>query len=123
MAEAGLRYVCDWANDEQPYAMTAGARPFFALPIMYELDDVAALAQRRVTVANYQRMLTESFDTLREDGATTGRVMALNWHPWLVGQPFRIASVDQALGHIMGSGAVWAATGSQMIDWYQSQTN
>ena len=67
-------------------------------------------------------MLTESFDTLREDGATTGRVMALNWHPWLVGQPFRIGSVDQALGHIMGTGAVWAATGSQIIDWYQSQT-
>ena len=123
LAEAGLRYVCDWANDEQPYPMTAGANPFFALPILYELDDVAALAQRRVTVAQYQRMLTESFDTLREDGAATGRLMTLNWHPWLVGQPFRIGSVDQALGHMMEQGGVWAATGSEIIDWYQSQTN
>ena len=75
-------------------------------------------------MAQYQRMLTESFDTLREDGATTGRVMALNWHPWLVGQPFRIASIRSGPGaHHGEQGAVWAATGSQIIDWYQSQTN
>ena len=123
LAEAGLRYVCDWANDEQPYPMTAGANPFFALPILYELDDVAALAQRRVTVVQYQQMLTESFDTLREDGAANGRLLALNLHPWLVGQPFRIGSVDRALGHMMEQGGVWAATGSEIIDWYQSQTN
>ena len=33
LAEAGLTYVCDWANDEQPYPMTTGGNPFFALPI------------------------------------------------------------------------------------------
>ena len=119
LAEAGLRYVCDWANDEQPYPMTTGAAPFFALPLLYELDDVAALADRKVTVSAYQRMLTESFDTLRQDGAVSGRVMALNWRPWLVGQPFRIGSVDRALAHIMGQGGVWAATGSEIIAWYQ----
>lgn len=97
LAEAGLRYVCDWANDEQPYPMTTGDNPFYALPLLYELDDVASLAQRKVTVEDYQRRLTESFDTLHEDGADTGRVMALNWHPWLVGQPFRVSSVDAAL--------------------------
>jgi peptidoglycan/xylan/chitin deacetylase (PgdA/CDA1 family) len=123
LAEAGLRYVCDWANDEQPYPMTAGANPFFALPILYELDDVAALAQRRVTVVQYQQMLTESFDTLREDGAANGRLLTLNLHPWLVGQPFRIGVVDRALGHMMDQGGVWSATGSEIIDWYQSQPN
>ena len=123
LAESGLRYVCDWANDEQPYPMTTGAGPFFSLPVLYELDDVVALADRKVTVAAYQRMLTESFDTLRQDGEVNGRVMTLNWHPWLVGQPFRVGSVDRALGHIMGQGGVWAATGSEIIDWYQSQSS
>lgn len=123
LAEAGLRYVCDWANDEQPYPMTTGPNPFFALPLLYELDDVASLAQRKVTIADYQRRLTESFDTLREDGESSGqgRLLALNWHPWLVGQPFRIGAVDVALEHMMASGGVWPATGSQIIEWYQSQ--
>ena len=123
LAEAGLRYVCDWANDEQPFPMTTGDHPFFALPLLYELDDVASLAQRKVTVQDYQRRLTESFDVLHADGATNGRLMALNWHPWLVGQPFRIGAVDEALEYMMAQGGVWPATGSEIIDWYQSQTD
>ena len=123
LAEAGLRYVCDWANDEQPFPMTTGNDPFFALPLLYELDDVASLAQRKVTVADYQRRLTESFDVLHQDGETNGRLMALNWHPWLVGQPFRVGAVDDALAYMMAQGGVWPATGSEIIDWYQSQTD
>ena len=123
LAEAGLRYVCDWANDEQPFPMTAGNNPFFALPLLYELDDVASMAQRKVTVADYQRRLTESFDVLHADGATHGRLMALNWHPWMVGQPFRIGAADDALAYMMAQGDVWPATGSEIIDWYQSQTD
>ena len=49
--------------------------------------------------------------------------MALNWHPWLVGQPFRVGAVDDALAYIMEQGGVWPATGSEIIDWYQSQTD
>jgi len=102
--------------------MTAGSSPFFALPLLYELDDVASLAQRKVTVSDYQRRITESFDILREDGASNARLMALNWHPWLVGQPFRVRAVDSALEYLMKSGSVWAATGSEIIEWYRTQT-
>ena len=121
LAEAGLSYVCDWANDEQPYPMTTGGRPFFALPLMYELDDVVSISQKLMTIFNYEQMLGESFDVLKEDGVATGRLMAVNWHPWLVGQPHRIGSIDRALSRIMGQGGVWPATGSEIIDWYRQQ--
>ena len=121
LAEAGLTYVCDWANDEQPYPMTTGGNPFFALPLMYELDDVVSISHKLMTVFDYERMLGESFDVLKEDGVSTGRLMAVNLHPWLVGQPFRIASIDRALSHIMGQGGVWPATGSEIIAWYRQQ--
>ena len=121
LAEAGLDYVCDWANDEQPFPMTTGDSPFHALPLLYELDDVVSIAQKLITVFDYGKILEDSFDVLREDGRTNGRLMAVNWHPWLVGQPFRISTIDQSLSSIMGSGDVWAATGSEIIDWYRSQ--
>ena len=38
-------------------------------------------------MVQYQHMLTESFDTLREDGAANGRLLALNLHPWLLANP------------------------------------
>jgi predicted deacetylase len=48
LAEAGIRYVCDWVNDEQLYRMHAPGRELFALPLTLELDDVHALWERRV---------------------------------------------------------------------------
>ena len=119
LARAGLSYVCDWANDEQPYPLKTDQGQLFALPIMLELDDVIALAHRRVTVDSYGSMLKQGFDTMYRDGSSNGRLMVLNLHPWLIGQPFRIGVLDDALGHIMRRQGVWAATGSEIIDWYR----
>ena len=120
LAEAGVRYVCDWANDEQPYPIKAPQGELFALPIMLELDDVNALWDRRVPVDRYGELLKESFDALYSDGAQNGRLLVLNLHPWLIGQPFRIGFLDDALGHMTRREGVWAATGSEAIDWYRS---
>jgi peptidoglycan/xylan/chitin deacetylase (PgdA/CDA1 family) len=120
LAQAGLSYVCDWTNDEQPYPMKTDQGQLFALPIMLELDDVIALAHRRVTVDDYSNILKQGFDTLYRDGWSSGRLMVLNLHPWLIGQPFRIGVLDDALGHIMRRQGVWAATGSEIIEWYRS---
>ena len=119
LAKAGIRYVCDWANDEQPYPMKTPEGELFALPIMLELDDVHALWDRRVNIDRYGELLKECFDTLYRDGAQNGRLLALNLHPWLIGQPFRIGYLDDALGHMMRRQGVWAASGSEIIDSYR----
>ena len=119
LAQAGVRYVCDWPNDEQPYPIKTTEGELFALPLMLELDDVIALAQRRVAVDRYAKMLKEGFDVMYQDGEQNGRVLGLNLHPWLIGQPFRIGFLDEALGHMMRRQGVWAATGVEIIDWYK----
>ena len=119
LAEAGIRYLCDWANDEQPYPFKTGGGELTALPLMLEMDDVVAIWERRVTESRYGELLKQCFDVMYEDGAATGRLMAVNLHPWLIGQPFRIRYLDEALGHMMGAGGVWAATGSDITDWYR----
>jgi peptidoglycan/xylan/chitin deacetylase (PgdA/CDA1 family) len=119
LAQAGIRYVCDWTNDEQPYRMTTTQGELFALPVMLELDDVHALWDRRVQVDRYAQMLRESFAMLYRDGAHNGRLLVLHLHPWLIGQPFRIGFLDAALGAMMQRQGVWAARGSAIIDWFQ----
>ena len=59
LAQAGIRYVCDWTNDEQPYRMKTAQGELFALPIMLELDDVHALWYRRVPIDRYEQLLCE----------------------------------------------------------------
>ncbi len=73
-----------------------------------------------MTVDRYEQLLKEAFDTLFHDGEENGRVMVLNLHPWLIGQPFRIGYLDAALEHMFRNQGVWAATGSEIIDWYRS---
>ena len=118
LSEAGIRYVCDWTNDEQPYLMKSPHGELFALPIMLELDDVNAIWDRRVAIGRYRDMLKEGFDTIYRDSAESGRLLALHLHPWLIGQPFRIRYLDDALGHMVRRQGVWAASGSEIIDWY-----
>jgi allantoinase len=119
LAQAGMRYVCDWTNDEQPYRMKTAQGELFALPIMLELDDVHALWDRRVPIDRYEQLLCESFNTLYRDGAQNGRLLVLHLHPWLIGQPFRIGFLDAALGVMMQRQGVWAAQGSTIIDWFR----
>ena len=119
LAEAGIRYVCDWVNDEQPYPMKTPAGELTALPIMLELDDVNALWDRRVDVERYAQTLKECFETMYADADATGRLLVLNLHPWLIGQPFRIGCLDEALGYMMRREGVWAAAGSEIVSWFR----
>ena len=123
LAKSNIKYLCDWANDEQPYPLKSPEGELTALPIMLELDDVIAMAHRRVNVDRYANMLTESSEVLYENGSDNGRLMVLNLHPWLIGQPFRINYLDEALSTIMNKPRVWAATGSEVTNWYRAHNN
>lgn len=119
LAEAGIKYVCDWANDEQPYPMKSPKGELTSLPVLWELDDVGAMANRKVTIHRYGDLLKESFDQLYQDGAANGRLLGLSLHPWLIGQPFRIKYLDDALGYMTGHSQVWPANGEAIVDWFR----
>jgi peptidoglycan/xylan/chitin deacetylase (PgdA/CDA1 family) len=117
LRQAGFDYVTDWVNDEQPYPMRDGLT---ALPTMLEMDDLFTLSQRRVTIDRFAQSVTDAFDTMYRESDTSGRLLTMNLHPWLIGQPFRIGYLEEALGHIMGHDGVWAATGSEIVDWFNN---
>lgn len=116
LADAGIRYVCDWVNDEQPYRMTTPSGQLHALPLLWELDDVNAVWDRRLSVARYGRAIVEAFEGLQRDGARNARLLALHLHPWLMGQPSRIDALDAALGKIARADGCWMANGSTIIE-------
>lgn len=118
LAEAGLDYVADWPNDDQPYAMTVG-RPFVSLPTQPEWDDVQCLWLRRIPMPRYPDLVGEAFDTLREEGA---RTFCLSLHPWLIGMAHRIKYLDLALERIARASDAWWATGGEIVDHWRSAT-
>ena len=121
LAEAGVRYLCDWPNDEQPYAMTVADGELTSLPGLLELDDEFALWHRKMTVDRWARMVVEAAERLHADGADSGRVLVLTVRPWLTGQPFRVGAFAEAMRTITSWPDVWAATGTQVTDWYRGR--
>jgi hypothetical protein len=118
LAEAGVEYVCDWPNDEQPYRMTVPVGTMISLPVTLDLDEVFTHRERGVSMPRWLRLVTEAFDGLYEDGAESGRLIVMNVHPYLIGQPFRIKYLDEALTHILRRQGVWSATAGEIVDWY-----
>jgi allantoinase len=117
LAENGVDYVCDWVNDDMPYVMRTRAGRLHAMPHPIDIDDHTILVQNHHTEDDFRDALIDQFDLLyRESAPDSGRVMAISLHPWIIGQPYRIAALEQALDHITQHRGVWAATGSQILD-------
>jgi peptidoglycan/xylan/chitin deacetylase (PgdA/CDA1 family) len=123
LGAAGFDYVCDWVNDDMPYAVRTASGPIHAMPHPIDIDDHTILVQNHHTEDDFRDQLCDQFDLLYKESATAGgRIMAISLHPWVIGQPYRMRALEEALAHIMRHPGVWAATGSEILDaWKASQ--
>ncbi len=118
LAECGIEYVCNWVNDEQPYPMRVNTGSMISIPYSVEINDIPAFLDLKQSAETFGRMICDQFDGLYEDGAKSGRVMAICLHPFLIGHPYRSKYFAQALAHITSRQEVWLTTGGQITDWY-----
>ena len=118
LAELGLTYVCDWCNDDQPYPLETTAGPLISLPYSIEVNDIPLLLDKGLSGAEYRDLLIDQLEGLYEVSEASGTVMAIPLHPFLVGLPFRLRYLREALEHIAGHDGVWLATGDQIAAHY-----
>jgi peptidoglycan/xylan/chitin deacetylase (PgdA/CDA1 family) len=118
LAENKIEYVANWVNDEQPYPMRVKNGSILSMPYSIEINDIPAFLDHHQSGETFGRMICDQFDGLYEDGAKTGRVMAISLHPFLIGHPHRAKYFANALAHIGSRQEVWLATGSEIADWY-----
>jgi peptidoglycan/xylan/chitin deacetylase (PgdA/CDA1 family) len=118
LAEEGFDYVGDWVNDEQPYPLKVRRGRLISIPYSIEINDIPCFLDAHRSAEEFERMIVDQFDGLYEDGAKTGRVMAICLHPFLIGHPFRAKYLDRALAHIRRHQEVWFATGAEIVDAY-----
>ena len=122
LAEHGIEYACDWANDDLPYAMRTDRGELFAMPFAQETDDRTVMLDFHHTEDDWLAQVKDRFDVmLRESREYGGRVMSLPLHAWVAGVPYRIGVVRQALEYMLGHDGVWAATGSDILAAFRQQ--
>ncbi|MCR9222070.1 MAG: polysaccharide deacetylase family protein [Alphaproteobacteria bacterium] len=122
LAEAGVEYCADWVNDDMPYPMTTDAGPLISLPLSTEIEDQFVMGQNLHSEDSWVQQVTDAFDYLlaeaREQG---GRLFALSLHPWMIGQPHRIACLEAVLQHIaLHREEVWQAPAGEILDAFRS---
>ena len=118
LLDNGCRYVSDWVNDDQPYRFDVGGRELINVPYSFETNDSAALWRQKQSMPEFERMICETFDVLYREGQDSARVMCISLHPFVIGQPNRILSLDRVLAYIKRHPDIWYATASEIMEAY-----
>jgi peptidoglycan/xylan/chitin deacetylase (PgdA/CDA1 family) len=122
MAEFGLTYSADWLIDDQPFPIVVPSGRLVGVPYSNDVNDDSLMAMgfgaSGYEAEDFVQICKDQFDQLYAEGSTSGRVMCIALHAYVIGQPHRIAYLDEALSYVLGHDKVWLATGDEIADYY-----
>lgn len=119
LKNAGVRYCCDWVNDELPYRFNNG---LINLPLNHELSDRQMIATQQLSVDRYTQGLEDAFDWLaREAKLSGGRMLPMHVTPYIVGLPYRIDAFEALLARLAARPEAWFATGEKIVSVWEEQ--
>ena len=120
LAEAGIEYVSDWVNDDQPYELRTTHGPLVSVPYTLELNDIPTMVIQHHESSAWLQRCRDQFDRLYAEGAKGGRVMAIAVHPYIHGVPHRIKYFEAVYDYLRKHKGVWFATGEDIYEWYKT---
>ena len=122
LADAGIKYFCDWVNDDMPYNFRTDNGPLLAMPLSKELEDQFVLLSNLHSESSYGDQIKDAADMLiTEAYEQGGRMLALSLHPWMMGQPHRIKVLEDILDYLMSKEEVWSASANEILEHWQNQ--
>lgn len=119
LSEAGLKYSCDWANDELPWRFTNG---LINLPLNHELSDRQIITVQQQSADSYAQQMVDAFDWLVDEAKTHGgRMLPLHITPYIMALPYRIAALEALLQRLAARPEAWFATGEEIVASWEAQ--
>ncbi|MBW4462722.1 MAG: polysaccharide deacetylase family protein [Nodosilinea sp. WJT8-NPBG4] len=100
LQETGYTYLLDWCQDDQPIWFKTRRGRILSVPYPQEINDIPAIAVRRVSAKDFAEMIIDNFDEMLEQSHQQPLVYGIALHPYLIGQPFRLRHLRRALQHI-----------------------
>ncbi len=118
LAEAGLKFLCDYMNDDQPYLIHTAHGPLVNVPYSVEINDFTFFHRRAMSSEDALLMLKSQFNELYAESAKTGKMMNIGLHPHVSGHPHRMQFFRDFLSYVKQFGDVWFAKREEVADWY-----
>jgi len=117
VAEAGFVYQTDWKIDDQPLPVKVRSGRLVCVPYTSELND-APLFRHHYDGEYYAKICKAQFDQLYREGETSGRLMCIAFHPYMMGRPHRVKYLAEVFDYILSHDHVWQATTDEIADYY-----
>ncbi len=122
LAANGITYFCDWANDDLPYNFKTSKGDLSAMPLTTELDDYYIILNNLHSAESWAEQVDDAFEFLLHESKTSGgRILSLNIHPWVLGQPHRIQYLEKVLDKLGSHEEVWSASASEILSTWKTQ--
>lgn len=126
LREAGIDWCADWVNDELPYAFNTDNGQLSILPLSLELEDRFIVGDNLHAESEYADQIIDACEFLLAEARNTGhgRLLALNIHPWVMGQPHRMKHLERVFAHLRAqTGSIWNAPPSAILAAALTTTN
>ena len=117
--EAGYKYLMDWPCDDQPFWMKTRTGRILSVPYSVEINDGPVVARRQHSAREFADMIVDQFEELLKQSAKRPLVCSVVIHPFIMGQPFRLRALRQALEHCVShpqSERVWYTLPGRIAD-------
>ena len=122
LAANGVTWLADWVNDDMPYRFRTQNGPLWAMPLSNELEDRFVIVNNGHSEDSWVEQIVDACDLLIKESETGGgRILSLNIHPWLLGQPHRIARLEAVLDNVMSRETVWSASAGEILTEFARQ--
>jgi peptidoglycan/xylan/chitin deacetylase (PgdA/CDA1 family) len=115
----GFLYDRDTLNDELPYWVEVGQKPYLVIPYSYESNDNRYDHNGFGTAEDFARYMIDCFDMLYEEGLDRPKIMSIGLHDRLVGRPARAVGLVKFLEHVRKHDRVWFCSGQDIAEHWR----
>ena len=124
LAEAGYEVLLDWEADQRPLAFHTPAGALTALPLMHELSDFKLMVDNRQQADHWADQILEAARFHVSDHDRAGaQCFGFTLTPYVVGQPFRIQSLERLIAGLAGMDGLELSTASALPSRFEKETS
>jgi allantoinase len=119
LADEGLVYCCDWGPaDDLPFDLKVQKGRLVGVPYPLDMNDIVIYGLEKRADETLLERGKRQFDRLYREGEKQAKVMAIAFHPWIVGVPHRIGFLEELVDYMKSKDGVAFMSAGEIADWY-----
>ncbi len=121
LAEEGLVYCCDWGPaDDLPFDLQVSRGRMVSVPYPVDMNDIVIYGLEKRADDTLLERGKRQFDRLYRESEHQAKVMAIAFHPWIIGVPHRIGFLEELLSYVLAKPGVAFMSAAELADWYMT---